>query len=213
MRGLKSQLLWLIDYRSIVVEHLQTTFVDDDVSVSYLYCDYKDRRKQTTANLFANLLKQLVLQQKQMPPEIIDLYASRKIPPALEDYTSLLSLLLSSFRRSFILVDALDEHFTNENEDDLLEVSLLDELLKLQHDSNTVSACSLFVTSRENPIFREKLEECLRLEIRASDTDIQTYLRSRIYDYAKFRFANRMREDPDLARIIITSLSKKAKSM
>ena len=92
-------------------------------------------------------------------------------------------------------------------------MTLLDELLQLQSREDTLPGFSIFLTSRENLVLQERLEECVRAEIYATDGDIQSYLRSRIYDHTKFKFAGKVREDPELAGSIVKSLSNKAQGM
>jgi len=188
-------------------------FDKDDVSISYVYCDYKDRARQTTTNLLASLVKQLVMQHKDMPTGVVNMYAEhakRESPPSLEEYSWVFSSLLRGFRRSFIIIDALDEHFTSEDEESILEVTLLEELLELQQ---TGPGYSLFITSRGNAVIQERLSGTVHIEISAANADIQLYLRSRIYDHRKFRFAKNMRDDNDLADLVVGSLLKKARGM
>jgi len=46
---------------SIVVNHLQTLFEDNDpVAVAFVYYNYKEQADQTVSNLVATLLKQIV---------------------------------------------------------------------------------------------------------------------------------------------------------
>ena len=203
----------LILFRSVVIEHLQEMFIDDHVSISYIYCDYKDHKNQTATNLLGSLVKQIVSQHKEMPENVRNLYAKCKGSSSLRDYASLLSSLSNDFRRSFILVDALDEHFINEDHENGLEMTLLDELLQLQYRENALPSFSIFLTSRENLVLQERLEGSVREEIHAADGDIQMYLRSRIYDHTKFRFASKMREAPELAESIMKNLSRKAQGM
>lgn len=199
--------------RSIVIEHLRETFVDEEFLIAYVYCDYKDNKRQTAASLLGCLVKQMVIQQEEMPKEISDLYKKKsKAAPSVEDSVSLLSSLMSGSKRSFVLVDALDEHFTNEDEESMSDLTFLNKLLQLQHQVS-VQGYSLFLTSREQPIFQERLAKCIRAEIYAENADIENYLHSRIYDDTKFSFASKMLEDAELARTILESLSRKAQGM
>ena len=193
-------------------------FKGDNVSISYVYCDYKDRAKQTATNLVASLAKQLTVQCNKMPQEVTDLYNGHvnvASLPSKAELSVLLRSLLSGFRRSFILVDALDEHFTNANEGSALETTLLDGLLDLQRHWPDFN---LFFTSRDNAVIQERLvgsdsTAAACIEIFAADSDIGLYLRSRIHDHSKFRFANKMRDDHELAELVVRSLLQKAQGM
>jgi len=153
------------------------------------------------------------MQHKDVPTEVMSMLAEhskRKSSLSAEECSRVFPSLLHGFRRSFILVDALDEHFTSDNEKSILEVSLLDELLKLQQ---TGPGYTLFITSRGNQMIQERLSGTVHIEISAANADIELYLRSRIYDHSKFRFAKKMRDDNDLADLVVGSLLKKARGM
>ena len=190
-------------------------FVKEDVSISFAYCDYKDRTNQTTVRLISSLVKQIVLQQKDMPEEVVKLYSNHgngQSSLSLSDYLNLLSFFPDSFRRSFILIDALDENFTNEDEEDVLQLPLLEELLKLQKQRSATNGYTLFFTSRENHVIQEQLAGAGRLDIRAATSDIESYIRSRITN-PSFSFAKEIREDAELANTIVVRLIEKADGM
>ena len=201
--------------RSIVIEHLQQFFTKDDVSISYIYCDYKDRT-QTVVNLISSLVKQILLQQKDMSKEVKDLYAEhtngqRSLP--LEKYSKLLASLSTYFRRSFIVVDALDEHMISDDAENLWQMTLLDILLNLQHQWNGSNGYTLFFTSRHIGLIQERLAKCACLEISAVDSDIELYLRSRIRNFSKFRFPMKVRDDTKFTDQMISTLVEKAQGM
>ncbi len=205
----------LIPCRSIVIEHLQKGF-SKDVSVSYIYCDYKDRKNQTTVNLISSLVKQIVLQQEDMPQEIKTLYSNyknRQSSLSLEDHSRLLSSFSNHFRRSFILVDALDEHLIKDDEENAMYLTLLNFLLNLHQQKNSSGGYTLFFTSRENSLIKERLAGCARLDIYATNSDIESYLRSRICDPAKFRHAKKVQDDAELGDSIVRELVEKAQGM
>ena len=205
----------LITGRSVVIDHLQTVF-PKRVSVSYIYCDYKDLKNQTTINLIWSLVKQMVLQQEVMPQEVKTLYSNyknRQSSLSLEDLSRLLSSLSNSFRRSFILVDALDEHLINNDEENSMQLTLLNVLLTLPQQRNGSKGYTLFFTSRENGLIQERLDGCTRIDIYATDADITSYVRSRICDPAKFSFAKKVQKDANLGKLIVSGLVEKARGM
>ncbi len=166
----------LVPCRSIVIEHLQTLFSENDVSVSYIYCDYKDRKNQTTVNLISSLVKQIVLQQEDMPQEVQSLYSTYSYGQSslsLEDLSRLLSCFSNHFRRSFILVDALDEHLSKDDEENPMQFTLLNILLDLHQQRDSSRGYTLFFTSRENGLIKGRLAGCARLDIYATEDDIK----------------------------------------
>ena len=191
-------------------------FPDEDVSIAYIFCDYQDRQKQTTLNLFSSLLKQTILQLKELPSEIREIYVKHnngQRPLALEDCIRLLLSVTNRFRRSFILVDALDENFINNDEENPLQISLLDELQKLQRAGNNGRGYSMFFTSRQNNSIKQRLSQYTHHEIRAAMEDIESYARSRIRNNDKFRFAEKVRNDASLEETILMGLVEKAQDM
>ncbi|KAH8767818.1 hypothetical protein BGZ57DRAFT_797785, partial [Hyaloscypha finlandica] len=202
---------------SIVIDHLQQYFNDEDVGISFIYCDYKDRKHQTRSNLISSLVKQLASQRNAIPDEVKALFSEHKegkTSPSLYDYSKTLSQLSNCFRRSFIIVDALDEHVDKE-EDSAVQMEFLARLRQIQLQSNPKNLCRLFFTSRENQSIQTQLQHfgCGRINIRAVDSDITLFVRSRIFDSSKFRFAAQVQRDADLARTITETLIKSAQGM
>ena len=151
-----------------------------------------------------------------MPREIADLYIRKRegqTSLSLEDYSRLLSSFSNHFRRSFILVDALDEHIINDDEENAAQLTLLDVLLDLQEQGDNSGGHTLLFTSRENGLIQERLAGCIRLDIRAADADIESYVRSRIGDPTKFKFAKKVRDDVDFGNLIVSRLVEKAQGM
>lgn len=151
-----------------------------------------------------------------MPREVIDLYARCKNGQSslsLEDHSQLLSSFSNHFRRSFILVDALDEHLISDDEDNAMQLTLLDTFLNLQHHGSSSGCYTLFFTSRIQSLIESHLAGFIRLDIRATDSDIESYLRSRIYDPTKFTFAQKVQDDANLGNEIVRRLVQKAQGM
>ena len=189
------------------------------MSISYIYCDYKDRKTQTTVNLISSLVKQVILQQRDMPQEVRDLYARFKNGQSflsLEDYSQLLSSFSNHSWRSFILVDALDEHLINDDDENAMQWILLDTLLNLQQRGSSSRGSTLFFTSRENSLIQSRLAGGIRIDIRAANSDIDSYLRSRLKD-PKFTSAqkvrDKVRDDADLGNLIVSRLVESAQGM
>ncbi len=62
---------------SIIISHLQSKFKGDNVAVTCLFCNYRDRVAQTAEIFMANLLKQVIQQKETISPEVRDLYNER----------------------------------------------------------------------------------------------------------------------------------------
>ena len=186
------------------------------MSISYIYCDYKDRKTQTVVNLISSLVKQIVLQQADLPREVKDLFAAHnngQSPMSLDVYSKLLASLSSYFRRSFIVVDALDEHMISDDAEKLMQMNVLDILLDVQDKGNGASGYTLLFTSRSIGLIQDRLAKYARIEISAADSDIELYLRSRIRESSKFRFPVKVRDDANFIDQIVSTLVEKARGM
>ena len=148
---------------------------DQNIGITYLYCNYKNRELQTLTDLMAGLLKQLIQKHISLPDSIHDLYKrhkERKTRPSLEEVSQSLFSVIGGLRRVFIVVDALDELDDNNG----TRSSLLSELFRVRDSSP--SRISLFATSRYIPHIADRFRGDTQLEIRASDEDMSLYLSS-----------------------------------
>ena len=94
-----------------------------------------------------------------------------------------------------------------------MHLTLLDFLLNLHHQKNSSGGYTLFFTSRENGRIKERLAGSARLDIYATNSDIESYLRSRIRDPHNFEFAKEVQKDPELGDSIVRELVEKAQGM
>ena len=200
---------------SAVIENLQRSSKENDIAVAYLYCDYKDRERQTTGNLLSDLIKQLIVQRDSMPTQAREFYhRSKDSGASLENYKTVLYPLVKSFKRSYIILDALDENtlsIDKNDADERADLELVHALLPLQSPEN--SSIRLFITSRESPLIEKSLPNCIHLTIRANDEDVRSYVDARIKDATRFRFAHEIVRRPDLESSIIDTIVTKAQGM
>lgn len=126
---------------------------------------------------------------------------------SLNGYCELLSELLRSFRRSFLIVDALDEYIDEEDIGFSTSPRLLEELKKILISCQ--SNCRLFLTSRSDRLAMSQAMAATRIEIRADEDDIRSYLSCKVHD-PNFSHANLVNEHPGLAQDIVEALTKKA---
>ena len=202
--------------RSLVLAHLQTSFPNPDVSIAYIYCDYQDRDAQSALGLLSSILRQMVSQSKKMPVVIKDTFVRHDYGGtalSLSECSKLLAILSTRFRRCFVIADALDENFRNNDDANLLHMPLLEGLEHLRTAAVKGSTVSMFFTSRENDEIKNKLFGCTRQEIRATDHDVDLYILSRIRDASNFRFAKSVIVDAKLETTIVTTLLKNARGM
>ncbi|KFY03097.1 hypothetical protein O988_01710 [Pseudogymnoascus sp. VKM F-3808] len=157
---------------SIVVDYLHANFQKDtNIGIAYLYCNFRRQDEQDAEGLLASLLKQLAQGLYPLPESVKSLYDSHKknrTRPAFNELSSTLQSIAALYSRSFIVVDALDECQTSGG----CRTKLLTEIFALQ----AKSGANIFSTSRFIPEINEHFKNSMRLEIRASDHDVQRYL-------------------------------------
>jgi Cdc6-like AAA superfamily ATPase len=157
---------------SIVVEELTTLFsTDPTVGIAYIYCNFRRQDEQKIDDLLRSLLKQLSESQPSLPGTVKDLYdrdKTKRTPPSLDEISRSLQTVATLYSRVFIIIDALDECQASHG----CREKFLSEIFNLQIKTGT----NLFTTSRFIPEITEKFDEGLRLEIRASNQDVQRYL-------------------------------------
>jgi NACHT domain len=163
---------------SIVVNDLITRFKNDEtVAIAYIYCNFRRKQEQTTADMLASLLRQLCQDQLQSSSiQIIqDLYNQHgrvETRPSLDAMVTALRSVAALYGRVFVIVDALDECQASDGN----RSKFLSELFTLQKNC----AVNIFATSRPIPEVTEKFKSCPFLEIQAHDEDVRSYLEGRI---------------------------------
>jgi hypothetical protein len=140
--------------------------------VACIYCNYKEQLAQTVPNLIASLLRQLVQDRPVIPDDVKTLYKRHQYQgtrPKIDETKKSLEIEIKTHSKVFIVVDALDEC-----PDDGPRTQLLEDIQAL---AGTVN---LLVTSRELSSIARHFEGTKRLNIRATDQDMQRYIEGRI---------------------------------
>ena len=185
---------------SIIIDKLQSEYKNENVAVTCLFCNYRDRAAQSAEIFMANLLKQIVQQKRTVSTELTVRYKERERGrPTFAELATLLSQEMSHFSKVFVVIDALDE--TSEHED--IRRLVLSELQKLP--------VNLLVTSRYEKSIEQRLEKAERLEICATAADIQTYVNARIP--SEHLLARHIQADPSLEETIVSKIIEKSEGM
>jgi Cdc6-like AAA superfamily ATPase len=157
---------------SVVVEELTARFQNDkSIGIAYLYCNFRRQDEQKAQDLLGSLLKQLTQGRSSLPESMKSLHDSHKekrTPPSFNEISKALQSVTAMYSRVFIIVDALDECQVSNG----CRTRFLSEIFNLQAKCQA----SLFATARFMPEINEKFKESLRLEIRASNQDVERYL-------------------------------------
>jgi hypothetical protein len=162
---------------SIVVEDLITRFKNDDnIGVTYLYCNYRRQHEQKLEDLFASLLKQFVQERRSIPDSVKTLYnrhKNKRTRPSLDEILRILQSVVKVYSRVFIIVDALDECQISDG----CRQRFLSSLFNLQ----AKCGANLFATSRPISSIKKEFKGNPMLEIRASEEDVRRYLEGHMF--------------------------------
>ncbi|KAL4875006.1 hypothetical protein BJY04DRAFT_233110 [Aspergillus karnatakaensis] len=163
---------------AVVVDHLLGLYQTDNlIAIGYFYCNFQRQDEQRPVDLIATLLQQLSLGRDSIPGAVKDLYNQhkpRQTRPSLEDLRKTLYSVASTYRRTFIVIDALDECQTAPD----ARGSFLNEIIDLQAKGRA----NIFTTSRFDASVESMFVNAVQLEIRAHDTDIERYLHAKLQD-------------------------------
>ena len=140
-----------VNTSSLVIDTLSDSINGDNAAVACMYCDFQAHQEQSIASMLAALLKQLIAKMEPMPQEIMKVFerAKREVdgrPHRLPEIQAMLVKSLSSLRRGFICIDALDE-FPSKHRPELFE--------SLRHVVRGCPNIRLFITGR--PQIREEV--------------------------------------------------------
>lgn len=189
---------------STVVDHLLARS-EDDVPVIWIYCNYEEKKSQTTENLLGSLIAQLVQWRKMQVEELDEIFKQKshkeRTRLSRTEYSELLSTMARRFRKIFVVIDALDEC----DEDRGTRQEFLSEVQSLQ------PLFHIMVTSRPLRSINEEFENALRIEIYARDADVEEYVQSRLEKDAKL--SKMTKSDPGFRQFLEGAVVDRCKGM
>ena len=160
---------------AITIDHLLQVTASKNIGLAYIYCNYKYQSGVDASALLAALLKQLVQSQFFIDESVSNLYqqhTSRGTRPSFLEISAALQTVLRSFSATYIVVDAMDECPNKNGARDQAWSSLRE----IQHGTDL----RLLATSRSIPAVVEQFMSLPILKIRASDTDVNQYVKGQI---------------------------------
>ncbi len=190
-------------FSSIVVDFLvqRKKNLQENFGIAHIYCNYKELQNQTAEKLVSRLLQQLLQQMGDIPKYIEALYEDHvkgETRLGREEGLTILQSIAASFVRVFIVIDALDEC------DPAILNGFIRPLTKLPD-------IRILVTSRDLPYIERCFASSQRLEIRASEVDIRSYVQDRIEE--EVELADFINEDDTLHERIVGTLVQRSCGM
>ncbi|KAG9585851.1 hypothetical protein KCU77_g6136, partial [Aureobasidium melanogenum] len=141
---------------------------DNQIGVAYIYCQFSRHKEQTPEYLMSSILRQLLERPNTIPNKIRSLYMSNagKHSLAPDEVSDLLYTVLSSFKKSILVVDALDELRSSARN------GLMSQILTIQQKSNV----NVYVTSRYTEDIAQEIPNAAKVNIRAREDDLRCSL-------------------------------------
>ena len=175
--------------------------LQENFGIAHIYCNYKNQQNQTAEKLVSRLLQQLLQQIGDIPKYIEALYEDHvkaEMRLGREEGLAILRSIAASFARVFIVIDAVDEC------DPAILNGFIRPLTKLPD-------IRILVTSRDLPYIERCFASSRRLEIRANEADIRSYVQDRIKE--EVELADFVNEDDTLREKIVGTLVQRSCGM
>lgn len=188
---------------AIALNHLrEISKWERSMGVAGIFLNYKEEDAQTLENILAGVCAQLLESQRPLSEKVKELHkkhAERGTRPSSEELIMFVRTEYSTLDKIYIVVDALDEIAESRRS------VLFTQLITLS------PAVKLFVTSRHIEPIHDDLTAAMRLEVRASDVDLRTYIGRRLQD--ENRLSRYITTATDLEGQIISTIISKAGGM
>jgi hypothetical protein len=181
-----------VNFSAMVVEHLNEIYGDKS-AIAYIYFDYKDQETQDAVNLLANVVKQILSRLDAISDDLLavldDMRSQSRHYLDSSKVIEVIRLVAEHLSQTYIIVDALDECRESSTRAHLLES--LDQLRSKN--------IKIYVASRPHI---QHIRGAEVLQIRARDTDIETYVRSKLEKAGRVTPALR---EQIIARLLISA--------
>lgn len=186
---------------SLAIDYLQSIGKCGNTAVTYIFCSYARREEQTADTHLRTILRHLAEQSETLPDVVVKLHneKSRKVlHPLVEDVKEAIDQIIKIYERVFVVIDALDEAAEDVRD------TMIDTIQTLQKTSNV----AFLATSRPMEVLERPFGQSPRLEIKAADADIQSYL-----DDPSTRFSNCIMDDAQLLHLVKTTICEAVSGM
>lgn len=185
---------------SFVVSNLLEKYRNDPrTGFAYIYCQFSRRKEQTPQYLMSSILRQLLERHNIMPDEVSSSYRTSKGEDhlSIEEISTLLTVVLNLFKKTTLVIDALDELRSADRN------GLVSQVLNIQQNLNI----NIYATSRHTTRIAQKASNATQVDILAREEDLRHCLDM------KLRLGSLLNDDPDLLELAITKILEVAKGM
>ncbi|KAL8655694.1 MAG: hypothetical protein Q9226_002942 [Calogaya cf. arnoldii] len=182
--GCGKTILWLVS--STIIEGLQEILqANIDSTVSYWYFDFNNSSSLSVCNMLRSLIKQLCVGKTSIPPAVQDMCskyrASGHQPTTKVLLSTLHSAIDSNRKKTFLVLDALDEYPENGRQELLAAIIML---RNSEHDDIHILVTSRMEYDIEHTLEAEATQK-LSIHGPAVDSDISRHVRASLADDAR----------------------------
>jgi Cdc6-like AAA superfamily ATPase len=159
---------------ALVIDHLLRSQHVADEPVTFIYCNYERQSEQTAKHMLFSILRQITDIQPGVPKLVQDFYTfhnTKRTTPSSDEIKQVVEAVSKNLRGLTIIVDALDECEIRARQEFLSAV----EALRRQCEVRLLATSRPLPTVQSHPTFLGKPT----LEVKASDEDLEKYIRSR----------------------------------
>jgi hypothetical protein len=179
---------------ALVVNHLLRSQHLPNEPVAFIYCNYKRQSEQSGKHMISSILRQIVDIHHEVPNPVQDFYKchiTKRSTPSSDETRQIVEVVSRDLQRLTIVVDALDECETRARQEFLSAVDTLRGQCEVR-----ILATSRFLPAIE---FHSAFLGKPKLEVRASNEDLETYIRSRASEF------NQIASKPGLLETLVSS--------
>ena len=180
---------------ALVINHLLRSQHLPSEPVTFIYCNYKRQSEQSAKHMLASIFRQIVDTQPVVPKLVQEFYTShvtKRTTASFDEIRKILEAVSRDLHRLTIVVDALDECETRARRGFLSAV----QTLRGQCEIRLLATSRFLPAIESHSTFLGKP----KLEVRASDEDLESYIRSRAGE-----LHGRVVSKPDLLEDLVSS--------
>ena len=181
---------------STTIEHVKHLCSNvSDVGYAYFYFTFRDELKQTTEGFLRSVIVQLSAQRPSLPEEVRNLYdvhIKQQHEPTVRNLTQVLVSLLQTFRKTHLMIDALDECSEQEAMLDLISQILTAD----PHSGKTSVVIASRLERAIEIILQEIVTDSICIQSKVIEADIRVLVQNRLsHDPRMKRHSNSIKEE------------------
>jgi Cdc6-like AAA superfamily ATPase len=179
---------------ALVVDHLLRSQHVANEPVTFIYCNYKRQSEQSAKHILSSILRQIIDIQPGIPKLVQDFYKShntRRTTLSSDEIRQVLEAISKDLSRLTVVIDALDECETRARQEFLSAV----ETMRVKCEVRLLATSRFLPAIESHSTFLGKP----KLEVRASDEDLEAYIRSRADEL------NQLKSKHDLLEKLVSS--------